>query len=124
MITKQEMFALAWRGLASQGWRKAWDVCFNEYVYYDVRTGRRCAWGWVDPEGTQSHPAARGDVLSLAALGVGLSAGLGAVELAFATDLQRAHDGAGRIGDVDADLRERLEALGHAHGLTIPEEEP
>lgn len=55
VITIQEMFDRAWKGLEGQGWAKCM-YADGTGCSYDGIDGKKCAWGWVDPEGTKSKP--------------------------------------------------------------------
>lgn len=110
-MTRQEMFDRAFRGLASQGWRRA----VNEHgaCQYLTEDGRRCAWGWVDPDDTTN---ATGTVLTLRAAGCGLAAHLLPDDLRFARALQIAHDQA-----PDDELEASMRKFAEDWALTCPE---
>jgi hypothetical protein len=110
MLTKQEMFDRAYRGLASQGWRAALSGSACAYVGME---GMRCAWGWVDLSLTEIH---RGTVEDLRNAKIGLAANLDFDDLAFASDLQRCHDES-KDGD---GMRSDFNAMALRYGLTIP----
>jgi hypothetical protein len=129
MLTRQEMFDRAWTGLKGQGF----IICDSNNIpalkkmnipgcLYDDGEGHRCAWGWVDPEGTSL--ATRGSYLFggvdvLMRKGIGLAAQLNLKDLSFAQALQGAHDGAYTPEDMEASLRR----VAREWGLTIPGEE-
>jgi hypothetical protein len=96
MITKQEMFDRAVRGLASQGWERC--VFKNACVFTDDK-GKRCAWGWVD---TSLGSSINGNVRALWEHGIGIAAQLNDSDLEFALALQEAHD---RSYDMDKAFR-------------------
>lgn len=111
MLTKQEMFDRAYRGLASQGWRK----CFDERgCIYQHADGRRCAWGWVD---MSLGPDDLGAVETIALDHDGIASTLGADGLGFAIALQSAHDTA----DSPEALLASMNRLAASYGLSIPE---
>ena len=121
-LTQQEMFDRAWRGLKSQSWEKATtDRGYGgPSCAYLTEDGRRCAWGWIDPEATG---ALRGDDLTLPlahlrSQGIGLAASLSDEDFTFASELQNAHDDLRARGD----LKTRLKAFATEHWLTIPED--
>lgn len=109
-LTKQEMFDRAYRGLASQGWRRSTGSSGCVYLTAD---GRRCAWGWVD---TSLESDAYGSVGRLRRHGIGIAASLDDSMLEFAERLQIRHDNAD-----DDHLRMRLEEFAAEHSLSIPE---
>lgn len=101
MLTKQEMFDRAVRGLASQGFEQCTFLpgsngymnssCAYSYTRDDGFI-MHCAWGWVDPEGTVSLLAG---VRTLRVNKCGLAAHLSEEDTdpqGFAARLQRAHD--------------------------------
>ena len=120
-LTQQEMFDRAWRGLRSQGWEKsvaARQVDMGSTCVYLNDKGRRCAWGWVDPDATG---ALRGrdramPLSSLRSQGIGLAANLSDEDYLFASALQNAHDAIG------GDLEERMRLFAKTRNLTIPED--
>lgn len=114
MLTKQDMFDRAVRGLRAQGWRRS----FNPEVSrcsYKAPDGKRCAWGHVDP----SLDDVSGTVYDLRKLQIGLAAGLDDPALRFATLLQQCHDGA----ICPEYMEERFRQVAKEHALTWPEEE-
>lgn len=111
--TYQEMFDRAYRGLAAQGFHQA-ATMIGSCVYYDPMTGRRCAWGHVDPVGTQNVGSVT--LRALHQLGLGLARELNEREILFAQDLQAAHDLA-RGGP--GDMRRRLADVASKYGLTV-----
>lgn len=93
-MTRQEMFSKAVRGLAKQGWVRAYDNSICVYAK-TLPTGevQRCAWGYVDPENTSClKEGTVGGVDSLKAQGIGIAGNLSPEDLAFAQRLQAAHD--------------------------------
>lgn len=116
MLTKQEMFDRAWRGLKAQGWVRAYDKETSRCEYL-TSDGLRCAWGHVDPDGT-AKPVAKGrSVFGLKEDDVGLAADLSWNLVDFGHRLQMAHDNA-----PDDGLEARLREFAAAQGLTIPKE--
>lgn len=137
-MTEQEMFTKAVVGLRAQGWARAvvhQPTGEVSCVYHDKATGRRCAWGHVDPEGTQdlstdfngpdlvqlvfskSVPIGYTNVTRLHAEKRGVAGTLTMSEVQFARNLQSCHDGA-----VDGQLEERFREFGKTYALTWPEE--
>lgn len=114
MLTRQEMFDRAVRGLASQGWKACES---GSHCAYTNDQGHHCAWGWVD---TSLAEKQRGSVVDLRKTKVGLAAGLSDKDLKFAQELQVAHDTA--IGEVD--MREKFATLSRRHGLVWPSDVP
>lgn len=108
-MTNQEMFDKAVAGLASQGFAQC--ATGDGTCVYDDGTGRRCAWGWVDPA-TKGHD---GIVRDLHLKGIGIAASLSEEQLTFASDLQGAHDGIGTRGMI-----RRLRNLAETYSLIIP----
>lgn len=114
-MTNQEMFDKAWHGLKSQGWRRATggDGLTCSYLTSD---GRRCAWGWVDPEGTVVKGiACIGTVRSLRDENVGVAAELDYYQIRFAQDMQNTHDFA-----ADDTLEAKMRDLAKQYNLTVP----
>lgn len=140
MLTKQEMFDRAWKGLKAQGWAKAYDVERGVCTYL-TEDGKRCAWGHVDPDGTKEQV---GTVADLNLNRVGLAAYLYPEDVApngFACQLQRCHDrpalneAEGRRGraiylgptgsvihESNTSIERAFRALAEAWGLTIPDD--
>lgn len=93
-MTKQEMFDKSCIGLKSQDFQRC--ISNNGCVYSDGN-GHHCAWGWVDPEGTEGFD---GDVQKLQSASLGLAATLSDEDVnrgephesGFAVALQQAHD--------------------------------
>lgn len=121
MLTRQEMFERAVRGLSSQGYRKCGmgvaemsceDVPACAYSSLDGKT--HCAWGWVDPTLTARQT---GTVNTLRTYGVGVAAELTDEDLSFACDLQSCHD----CSRDPASMRQALVEFGAKHGLAWPE---
>lgn len=140
--TKQEMFNRAYLGLKSQGFRQArcerTGAC--EYYMLDGDQVLRCAWGWVDPEGTTRADVLddgkvrgrTGDIWTLTASsesspGRGLAytlysledAELGSALLNFGRELQVAHDGRSWAMTPE-EIERRILDVAAAHNLTIP----
>lgn len=111
--SRQEMFNRAWNGLKSQGWRKA--VTDTGACVYLNEKNDRCAWGWVDLEGTKLSTL--GSVSTLHDCGIGLAAKLHGSDLLFAQKLQNTHDCAFNLCDA-------MRRLAEVYGLTIPDETP
>lgn len=114
MITKQEMFNRAVRGLRSQGFTRCgvnhptgW-----ESLYTDGE--KRCAWGWVDTSLKQSDSTYF--VEDLAADKVGIAPGLDVDLLTFAKQLQWCHDDS----QTPQLMERRLKKLGEREKLVWP----
>ena len=128
-LNRQAVFNKAYLGLKSQGWLPA--VGNSTCTYLDPVTGRRCAWGWVDPEGTvDMYGNSRGGgVWSLWHGKCGIAARLGSRygldDLDFATELQGAHDRVGvhdwGKGDYDVPLQASMRVFAEKYGLTLPD---
>lgn len=127
----QEMFNRAWNGLKGQNWQtclfKSGDGCS-----YDGHNGMKCAWGWVDPEGTKDYlnpetgamKQVTGTVRSLRNDAIGLAALLNDEQIEFAVDLQIAHDRSVDIyGKYDDSMESRMRKVAKKYNLTIPGEE-
>lgn len=117
-MTKQEMFDKAFIGLHSQGFRQAINGLTCSYLCPD---GRRCAWGWVDPEGTVGADgrARPGGIWSLLNGGYGIAAKLDAGPggtLEFAEELQGVHD----RSSSPEDMQRSLVKFAEKHQLTVP----
>lgn len=110
--SRQEMFNRAWNGLKGQGWKTS-TFKDGRGCSYDGPDGRKCAWGWVDPEGTKDDPTKgdptkgvtynprwtktgqlSGTVLTLRIEGIGLAALIPNEDEGFIAQLQSVHDGA------------------------------
>lgn len=126
MITKQEMFNRAVRGLASQGWLPSVDFKqMGGCAYMSDDGTRRCAWGWVDPDEpllnkyAKSVERAREDK-------IGLAAELSDEDLEFAKQLQNAHDQVAWNGLDEAGTARKMPGmfavLAQEYGLTWPED--
>lgn len=127
MMTKQEMFDRAWRGLSAQQWRKSEipedeSEIFEDEIpdsdgkytcLYNGGNGRRCGWGHIDPIGTADPKCEGKTVGELAKLGIGIAAELNKEMLTFAKSIQSAHD-------LDGDMRRRMRAIAVTHDLVIP----
>lgn len=118
MLSIQEMFDKAVRGLHKQGWAQALD---DGGCVYQAPDGKRCAWGHVD-EALGVPDNRHGGVYNLNYCRVGLAAGLGGVLLGlrFAGDLQIAHDNGGNPLD-PVRMVERLRVVADQYDLTWPE---
>lgn len=127
MLTIQEMFDRAWNGLKAQGFQRAYLLGAG-CSYFDD-SGRRCAWGHVDPEGTRFAMNASVNTLKLRGIGLavqlegldpkgdGCFDALAGSPLAFASDLQNAHDQAEEPMLMERNLR----GLAERYRLTVPE---
>ncbi len=113
MISKQEMFNRAVRGLRSQGFERC--QVNGESVYGDDK-GCHCAWGWVDPKASEKPEYARYFINGLMADGIGLAASLDLNGVTFATHLQWCHDDS----KTPATMERRLKQLGDREGLVWP----
>lgn len=140
MLTRQEMFDRAWKGLKAQGWTPAYNHAHSRCEYL-TGSGKRCAWGHVDPEGTEALSligfASLGilyitdrvekdpEIRRVAPLTAALADDAGLRD--FAADLQNAHDTVAMNNDsqpddyVRAELQRAMHLFAEAHGLTIPE---
>lgn len=120
--SRQEMFNRAYLGLKSQGFQRAHSLA--DGCLYLMDDGKRCAWGWVDPEGTvnQWGQPMVGSVTTLASRGCGIAAGLGLDDMEFAMDLQEAHDRTD-LWPADGRMAGALAKFAAKYGLTIPTSE-
>jgi hypothetical protein len=131
MMTHQEMFDRAVRGLASQGFERCRIGAGGvNYVYRKVREDgfvMHCAWGWVDTEGAGAAESAfAGDVYWLRLRGIGLAAELSDDDVevnngdlpldGFAIELQKAHD----RGTSPNLMVSQLQRVSENFGLTWP----
>jgi len=115
-MTKQEMFDMAVRGLASQNWE---PCTLHGSCMYSDNNGRHCAWGWVDPS---ISSGTIGPVLDLRDDGIGLAAQVNVGDLRFINDLQVAHDGSVGKDGLDRDrMRLAFKELAAEYELTWPE---
>lgn len=113
-MNRQEILNRAVHGLRGQGWEQCNNVR-GSCVFYDPETGRRCAWGHVDPEGTQDHVFG---IASLLHKKIGVVALLNPDDVVFAIRIQGAHD----LSEGPQDMERRCRELAAEHGLTFPEE--
>lgn len=119
MITKQEMFNRAVRGLRSQGFERCMSnpgPDLDPEPVYNDGNGRHCAWGWVD---RSIGPEAKNNaffVEDLALEGVGIAKSLTTDLLAFGRNLQWCHDDS----PTPAVMERRLRRLGEREGLKWP----
>ncbi len=115
MITKQEMFNRAVRGLRSQGFQRCGvnHPTGFESLYADGE--KRCAWGHVDPSLTRANSTFY--VESLAADKIGIAPSLDVDSLEFAKQLQWCHDDSQLPGLMER----RLRRLGEREKLSWPE---
>jgi hypothetical protein len=110
MLSKQEMFDMAVRGLASQDWQRCWhDSCGCVYSF----KGKHCAWGWVD---TSIQVYSYGTVEQLRRNKIGVAADLDDEHLIFALQLQSAHDKA----EIPEEMINNLQALADKCQLIWP----
>lgn len=117
--TRQEMFNRAWLGLKEQGFERCVDK-LGHCVYTGERRGDvqyRCAWGHVDPDGTEGL---EGSVEDLAVDGAGLAARLDQSGMMFAMALQAAHDLETRGPSQLPPLEVRLRDFARAYKLEVP----
>lgn len=122
MLTNQEMFDRAVKGLRAQGWEPA--RLQGEGCKYSLPTDDggelRCAWGHVDPS---LGPDIGGTVMTLRRLKIGLAAELDDDGETFAWTLQVAHDGvAAHMLAPKVHMEKKFRELGVNAGLTWPEE--
>ncbi len=115
MITRQEMFDRAVRGLRSQGFeRAAVSSGMGTRCVYQTKSGHRCAWGWVDRSLT--NESGRVDTLHIRK--VGLAATLEEWDVSWALSLQEAHD----VSKSPADMERTLRNFAITYELVFPEE--
>lgn len=87
MMTKQEMFDKAVRGLASQGWKRCRNPIVDQCVYSNDQ-GMHCAWGWVD----ESLKGELGGIMELRNEEIGLASSMDDDLAYFAVSMQKGHD--------------------------------
>ena len=111
--TRQEIFNVAYRGLASQGFRKSIGPG-DAGCAYRGRNADRCAIGWCIPD-------AEYDVgfegLSADDRGIMFAASISPDDADFACTLQDKHD----YATTPEKLKHQLETFAKECGLTIPE---
>lgn len=138
MLTRQEMFDRAWNGLKGQGWLPAYNHRISTCEYL-TGSGKRCAWGHVDPEGTEAIARAGYNGKGLAQLldclkddaelaaKAPITASLDGVEGLFARALQSCHDDVALNNEMHPDeyvarqLEQAFRLFAEERGLTIPE---
>lgn len=116
--TRQEIFDIAYRGLASQGFEKSVDGAgWYPLCRYRGYNGRRCAIGWCIPDEKYN-----GDIEGTAADGdqVRRAAGIRKRDIKFAKDLQGIHDDS----RYPFELKKALAEFALERRLTIPEVSP
>lgn len=122
--TRQEIFNVAYRGLASQGFRRSTN---DMGCAYRGDGGRRCAIGWCisdaeynrDFEGTSpafGDPKNK-DFFYHRRADIRKAARISDSDATFARELQARHD----EGTSPASLQSMLESFAKLHDLTIPE---
>lgn len=119
-MTNQEMFDRAVRGLSKQDWKKSLSEEMNgeKFCAYDNGCGLRCAWGHVDPSiGMESD---RIVVEGLRTMGRGVAATLTDDQLAFAENMQLAHD----LSSQGESMCDRFFDLGRKYNLKWPQDVP
>jgi len=116
MLTKQEMFDRAYRGLSKQKWKqsKRGDSCV-----YNGPNGTHCAYGWID----RKIPAKFNSDCSINTLyqeKIGVAATLDSEMILFACELQAAHDD----GEGPREMRAGFVSLAKEHHLKLPRLSP
>lgn len=117
--TRQEIFDIAYRGLASQGFKRSKD---GGACAYRDSNGRKCAIGWLIPDDKYT-PYIENDTPSAGCQNgymVRELAGISYEDASFATNLQRCHDDATNCVGVKSRLRD----FAKRYKLTIPEVTP
>lgn len=111
--TRQEIFDIAYRGLAAQGFKQSLTPN-GESCAYRGEHGRKCAVGFLLDDEAYTYAfegvsAANPGVLRRARISNALSA--------FARDLQKCHD----LNPCPSDMSVGLVRFASRHGLTIPQ---
>lgn len=109
--TRQEIFDIAYRGLAAQGFKQSLD---RESCAYRGTDGCKCAIGFLIDDLDYS-PTIEG--VSAANPGVLRNARIAYEYADFARDLQRCHD----FNHIAEDMRKALHGFAARHGLTVPQ---
>lgn len=120
-MNRQELFNMAYVGLAKQGFVRSVsdDGRENPSCRYRGPEGRKCAIGHCIPDKEYS-PLFEGysPGTSLGeARDICVAAGIGPGDVLWAATLQRCHD----YGKTPADMRGRLESFARSYNLSIPE---
>ena len=117
--TNQELFDIAVKGLASQGFTQSFDpdrkAGLGECVYRG-EGGRKCAIGWAIPDDKYGNYMEGNRAEAFRAAGVDF-AGKPYGQFSFAVKLQLAHD----LSESPEGMRYRLLKFGKENGLVIPE---
>lgn len=121
MKTRQEIFDIAYRGLASQGFLSSADEAEDTCLYRDGN-GRKCAVGWCIPDDAYRSVWEEVGVDDENAIGAQIrrAAGIGDNNISFAKDLQWAHDKSTSPEGMKAGLAK----VAAGYGLRIPEVSP
>lgn len=113
-LTRQEMFDISYRGLASQGWENS--INSSGSCSYRGINGLKCAIGWLIPDDKYKSHMDRGKTSIGRKPSVMKAARISKDDLYFATQLQMIHDGYGGIK-----LKKSMDEFAEVHNLTIPE---
>jgi hypothetical protein len=119
--TRQEIFDIAYRGLASQGFWPSTDEDGDNCRYRGV-DGKRCAIGWCIPD--KAYRSVMENNTPSAANPIGKiicqAAGIADDDRMWADRLQAAHD----VSISPETMKARLLIFAGEYGLTIPEVSP
>lgn len=120
--TRQEIFDIAYRGLASQGFEQSSSS--DGKCFYRGPNGRKCAIGWLiseedySPEFEATGVGHETDVVTAAPLMA--AARIAQEDAEFVYDLQRCHDHKYSPDEMERGLR----TFASYYSLTIPEVSP
>lgn len=117
MMTRQEMFDKAVRGMASQGFERCSRPSRRgepgDYVCAYTDGCSHCAWGWVD----ESLEDIDASISTLQIQAIGLAGELDAATVKWAQELQECHDN----GGTPESMVRRLREFAREHNLTFPD---
>lgn len=108
-LTFQQIFDLAYMGLASQGWKKATEDGKTQCLH-TTTNGMHCAIGWIAPDCFDSNFPARNDKA------VFEIAGANPNRLNIIDDLQKAHDHSSSARD----MKRKMHEVAEKYKLLIP----
>lgn len=112
--TRQEIFDIAYRGLASQGWKQSSNASGS--CAYRGKNGLKCAIGWLIPDEKYKRHMDRGNSSIDHKPSVVNAAGINKSDMSFAVALQMIHDEV-----PSSELKASMEDFARDYGLTIPE---
>ena len=113
-MTRQEMFNIAYKGLASQGFEHSLDR--DGFCVYRGENGRRCAIGWLIPDERYYVELEGRSVYNIS---IPCAVGCDVNDAVFLSSLQCCHDRARS----PFEMKEALRVFATNYSLTIPEVE-